>query len=212
MYFAEHYRWLVLKRYLGISGGRTTLLDIGCRDGLFLLDELARVRVGLDLEPHPLPNQDIPLVQADALHPPLRPASFETIFAFDVIEHIAEDERFLHTLVELLAPGGTLWLSTPCAGLRIWPAFLTKRASRGWGHLRNGYTAGQLQGMLPPGCRASFAYWNAPLMRAATLPLHVLSFTWPWLARQGATFCAWLDHFFPKGQRGYLIARIHKTG
>ncbi len=208
MYFAEHYRWLVVHRYLHISGGTTTLLDVGCGDGLFLLRQPARLRVGLDIRPRPIPGRPVPLVQADALHPPLSPASFDTIFAFDIIEHLADDRRFLAAVVELLAPGGTLWLSTPCAETRIWPAFLTARASRGWGHVRNGYTAEELQAMLPPTCTAEFTYWNEPFLRAMVLPLHVLSFIWPWLARLGATVCAWLDHFLPRGRRGHIFARI----
>ncbi|MBN1484052.1 MAG: class I SAM-dependent methyltransferase [Chloroflexia bacterium] len=210
MYYAQVYRWRELLHYLGISSGPASLLDVGCRDGFFLRGQPARLRVGLDLDPQPLPGSLLPLVRADALQAPLRPASFETIFSFDVIEHIPDDRRFLQALVELLAPGGTLWLSTPCADFRIWPAFLTARANRGWGHLRNGYSAAQIQGMLPPGCQAEFRYWNAPFLRAMTLPLHLLSFTWPWLARQGALLCAWLDHFFPRGRRGHLIACIDK--
>jgi len=208
MYFAEYYRWLVVHRYLHIVGGANMLLDVGCRDGSFLLEQPAHLRVGLDLNPVLPRERAVPLIQADALHPPLRPATFDTIFAFDVIEHVAEDEHFLHTLVELLTPGGTLWLSTPCADFRIWPAFLTARASWGWGHLRNGYTAEGLQQKIPPRCAITFTYWNEPFLRAATLPLHFLSFTWPWLAMRGAAVCAWLDHFFSKGTRGHLFARI----
>ena len=151
--------------------------------------------MGLDLPPRPLPGCPVPLVQADALFPPFRPASFETIFCFDVIEHVAEDKRLLATLVELLSPGGTLWLSTPCADFRLFPAFLMPRFNRGVGHLRNGYTVEELEGMLPPGCQATFTYWNEPFQRAFYLLLHFLSFTWPWLALRGAAFCAWLDHF-----------------
>jgi SAM-dependent methyltransferase len=211
MYFAEYYRWLLVHRYLKIVAGSTTLLDVGCRDGFFLLEQPARLRVGMDLHPVPLPERSVPLLQADALHPPLPAASFETIFAFDVIEHVEDDAGFLRSLAGLLAPGGTLWLSTPCADFTIWPAFLTRRASRGWGHLRNGYKAETIQALLPPTCQVEFIYWNAPFVRAATLPLHLLSFTWPWLALRGAALCAWLDHFFPRGERGHLFARVYKV-
>jgi len=208
MYFAEYYRWLVVHRYLSISGGATTLLDVGCHDGFFLCHQRARLRVGLDLHPRPLPGRPVPLVRAAALHPPFRPASFETVFCFDLLEHVADDRRLLETLVELLAPGGTLWLSTPCAGFRIFPAFLMPRFNRGVGHLRNGYTVEEVEQMLPPGCQATFISWNEPFQRAFYLPLHLLSFIWPWLAQRGAALCAWLDHFFPKGQRGHLFVRI----
>ncbi len=210
MYYAEYYRWLLVHRYFKVVSGLTTLLDVGCRDGLFLLDQSAQMRVGMDLHPVPLPEVPATLVQADALYPPFRPGSFETIFTFDVIEHVEDDAAFLRSVVELLAPGGTLWLTTPCADFRISPAFLTERASRGWGHLRNGYTAETLAAMLPADCQAAFSYWNAPFLRMFTLPLHFLSLVWPWLGMRGAALCAWLDHFFPKGERGHLLVRIHK--
>jgi len=210
MYYAEYYRWLVVHRYLGISGGPKSLLDVGCHDGFFLRHESAALRVGLDLRPVRRYGSEVLLVQADALRPPLRPASWETIFCFDLIEHVVDDERLLATLLDLLCPDGTLWLSTPCAETRIFPAFLTARASRGWGHVRNGYTVEELRGKLP-GCEVTFREWNEPFLRFACIPLHFLSLVWPWLGERAAALCAWLDHFFPAGRRGHLFVRVRRT-
>ncbi len=208
LYFAEYYRWLLVHRYLPISADKATLLDVGCRDGLFLLRQPARLRVGLDMNPVPLPGRPALLIQADALHPPLPPASFDTIFAFDVVEHIVDDTRFLATLVDLLAPGGALWLSTPCAGYRIWPAFLTDRLNRSAGHVRDGYTEQGLRDKLPPGCQATFYDWNEPFLRTGYVFLHALALAWPWLGLRATAACAWLDHFFSTGHRGHLFMRV----
>lgn len=210
MYFAEYYRWLVVFRYLRISGGDTTLLDVGCHDGYFLLQQRARLRVGLDRDPVPRWTGRVPLVQANALHPPLPPASFDTIFAFDLVEHVEDDVGLLKELVHLLAPGGTLWLSTPSAASRIWPPFLTARLHRSSGHVRNGYTFEELQQKLPSGCRAALTEWSEPFLRAFFVPLHFLSLLWPWLGHRATALCAWLDHFFPQGRRGHLFVRIDK--
>ncbi len=32
MHFASYYRWLVIKKYLGIEPSRTSVLDVGCDD------------------------------------------------------------------------------------------------------------------------------------------------------------------------------------
>jgi SAM-dependent methyltransferase len=212
MYFAQYYRWLVAHRYLGISGGDSTLLDVGCHDGAFLVQQSARLRIGLDLNPQPCPDRRVLLIQADALHPPLPPASFDTIFAFNIIEHIKDDAAFLQAQVDLLTPGGTLWLSTPCVESSIWPRFLSNRLHDRSGHVRPGYSVEELQQKIPRGCRATFFEWNAPFLRLGYAPFHVLSHNWPWLALRLTALCAWLDHFFPQGGRGYLFARITETG
>jgi len=43
----------------------------------------------------------------------LPPASFDLVAAIEVIEHVAEDRRFVEKAFDLLKPGGTLYLTTP---------------------------------------------------------------------------------------------------
>ncbi len=52
------------------------------------------------------------LLQLDARHMPYR-AHFDLVCAFDVLEHIEEDERVLVELYETLEPGGGLLLTVP---------------------------------------------------------------------------------------------------
>ncbi len=49
-------------------------------------------------------------------HSPFREQSFDALTYFDVIEHVAEPEKFLASGRQLLTPGGTLVITTPDAG------------------------------------------------------------------------------------------------
>ncbi len=44
------------------------------------------------------------------------PEAFRTVFACDVLEHVADPEPFLAAIARLLAPGGVLLVSTPDVG------------------------------------------------------------------------------------------------
>ncbi|MFD2043329.1 class I SAM-dependent methyltransferase [Ornithinibacillus salinisoli] len=60
---------------------------------------------------HPLSS----FVEGDVTDPelPQKLGTFDCILSFETIEHIHEEERFLHNIYQLLNPGGTLILSTP---------------------------------------------------------------------------------------------------
>ena len=97
-------------------------LEVGCGNGA-VLAEVAGLRrwtrlVGSELHPSGLANARERLepgaefMQMDARHIPLRSA-FELVGAFDVIEHIEEDEAVLTELGAALVPGGGLLLTVP---------------------------------------------------------------------------------------------------
>ncbi|WP_237908230.1 class I SAM-dependent methyltransferase [Azospirillum brasilense] len=97
-------------------------LEVGCGNGA-VLAEVARLRrwtrlVGSELHPSGLINARERLepgaefMQMDARRIPLRSA-FELVGAFDVIEHIEEDEAVLTELGAALVPGGGLLLTVP---------------------------------------------------------------------------------------------------
>jgi len=54
----------------------------------------------------------VPLYQMDARHVPFR-AEFDAVAAFDVIEHIDEDEAALREMTAALRPGGGLLVTVP---------------------------------------------------------------------------------------------------
>jgi len=90
-------------------------LDIGCWKGEFfeLLPE-GWHHTGLDLERHPELPSDVTFVSGSASEPlPFPDASFELIFAGEIIEHLLETSRFLAECHRVLKQGGRLVLTTP---------------------------------------------------------------------------------------------------
>lgn len=95
--------------------------EIGCGTG-FVLEGLAARRPGLRLtgtEIHPeaiaFAERRVPgarFVRADARHLPFE-ADFDVVGAFDVLEHIPEDEAALAEMRRALRPGGGLILTVP---------------------------------------------------------------------------------------------------
>jgi SAM-dependent methyltransferase len=99
---------------------RNLVLEVGCGSGLSGAVSRAGLGsgtrwVGLDLTDavdvaqarlgrHP----DAGFVQADLLHPPFRPATFDAIFTEGVLHHTPSTEEALSSVVTLLAPGGEI--------------------------------------------------------------------------------------------------------
>jgi 2-polyprenyl-3-methyl-5-hydroxy-6-metoxy-1,4-benzoquinol methylase len=97
------------------------VLDVGCGEGLFAA-ELARAGarvVAIDVAEEPLrrartrhPELDLRLVEGEGSWP-LPDASFDVVWAGEVIEHVADTARWLSEVRRVVRPGGTLLLSTP---------------------------------------------------------------------------------------------------
>jgi 2-polyprenyl-3-methyl-5-hydroxy-6-metoxy-1,4-benzoquinol methylase len=100
------------------------VLDVGCGEGRFAAElERAGARVmGIDVA-------ERPLARARALHPRLElrlvdgegswdlgDASFDVVWAGEVIEHVADTAAWLSELRRVLRSGGRLLLSTPAHG------------------------------------------------------------------------------------------------
>ena len=105
------------------SGER--LLDVGCAEGRFAA-ELVRAGVtvvGVDVAREPLrrararhADLDLRVVPADGSWP-LEDASFDVVWAGEVIEHVADTASFLSEVRRVLRPRGRLLLSTPDHGV-----------------------------------------------------------------------------------------------
>src|ERR1700730_11103050 len=100
------------------------VLDVGCGEGRFAA-ELARSGarvVGIDVAEEPLrrarelyPELDVRLVDAQGGWK-LADASFDVVWAGEVIEHVADTAAWLSEVRRVLRSGGRLLLSTPAHG------------------------------------------------------------------------------------------------
>ena len=210
MHYASYYRWLIIQDWVRVTAS-DRLLDVGCDDGEIIARMPAALRIGVDLNPRSPDPHTIWLVRSTAQSLPLPSGYFSAVFAFDLIEHVEQDQVVLAELVRVLAPNGTLWLSTPCADFAIFPRWLMGRATQSWGHVRNGYTVAELERKLPGGMSLDVMIWNEPFLRACYLGLRILNSISPAMARSLARVCLNLDRSFTQGLRGHLFVRIRKN-
>jgi SAM-dependent methyltransferase len=122
------------------SPGRDRLCDVGCGDGQFL--ELARSRGwqphGVELNPPAVARarQRSATVFEGTLESmaDLPWGTFSAVTSWDVLEHTPEPRRFAERLVRLLAPGGTLTVTTLNRRSLAALCFRTKWSMVGPGH------------------------------------------------------------------------------
>ncbi len=97
------------------------VLDVGCGEGRFTAELAAAGAdvVGIDVAGEPLrrarvahPDVDVRLVDAFASWP-LADASFDAVWAGEVVEHVADTAGWLSEVRRVLRPGGRLLVSTP---------------------------------------------------------------------------------------------------
>ncbi len=160
-----------------VSAGER-VLDVGCGEGHFAA-ELVRAGtevVGIDLAAEPLRrarerHPELDLRQVPAAGPwPLQDASFDVVWAGEVIEHVADTAGWLSELRRVLRSGGRLLLSTPDHGrLRMLGWALAPRAFAAHfdprsDHLRF-YTRSALSELLE-----DFGFRDVAVRRAGGLP------------------------------------------
>ena len=137
------------------------VLDLGCGEGRFAA-ELARAGVvvlGADAAEEPLrraraaqPDLDTRLIEGEGEWP-FADASFEAVWAGEVIEHVADTAGWLSEVRRVLLPGGRLLLSTPLVGafelmrLALWRRERERALDPRGEHLRF-YDAGALRVLL----------------------------------------------------------------
>ncbi len=109
---------------LGRVGPGERVLDVGCGEGRFAAElQCAGVSVvGIDVAEQPLararalyPRLELRLVEAEGSWD-LEDASFDVVWAGEVIEHVADTAAWLSELRRVLRSGGRLLLSTPAHG------------------------------------------------------------------------------------------------
>jgi 2-polyprenyl-3-methyl-5-hydroxy-6-metoxy-1,4-benzoquinol methylase len=154
------------------------VLDVGCGEGRFAaeLGKTGAEVVGIDVAAEPLrrareryPELDLRQISAEGAWP-LEDASFDAVWAGEVIEHVTDTAGWLSELRRVLRSGGVLLLSTPDHGrLRMlgWAlaprAFATHFDPRA-DHLRF-YTRRTLSELLE-----DFGFQDVAVRRAGGLP------------------------------------------
>ncbi len=165
-------RFDVLRRLAGglISGARE-MAEIGCGHGLLqrqIEEAYGREVTGFDLNEYAL-RQNLSRIskvccydiyQEDAA---LR-ERFDLIFLFDVLEHVADEDRFFKALMFHLAPAGKVVVNVPAG---TWAYSTYDQAA---GHVRR-YSIRKLQAA--PGRSdlevTDWSYWGFPLVPALAL-------------------------------------------
>ena len=140
-----------VRRVLEVGGGQSGLTS--------MLYPSAQV-VSIDLEPsfgrsgsNRRPGQAF--LAADATRLPFRDGGFDAVTYFDVLEHIPDDQRAVAEALRVLAPGGSLLVTSPNEHWRF-PYHRVLRAlcptdadvMAEWGHVRRGYTTGELEALV----------------------------------------------------------------
>lgn len=124
----------LILRYIKDSRGKT-FLEVGCGTGIVLrlLESLGFRVFGLDINKKALEyakrGTKATLIQKSFLTYNTKKL-FDVVGAFDVLEHIRSDEKFLRKSHDVLKPGGHVFLTVP-AGMWLWS--IVDEAS---GHIR----------------------------------------------------------------------------
>lgn len=107
-----HRRRLEVLRRFTLDRRYSFALDVGCGEGLLKKMGVPRT-VGIDIQPGPNVT-----ITASAESLPFRNATFELVFAGEVIEHLTDPAMALKDWVRVLKEGGRMVISTP-NGLRV---------------------------------------------------------------------------------------------
>ncbi len=111
------------------------ILDVGCARGDFLLQMRARRWIIAGVEPTDWLAGEalglgIPVWTGTLEQVRLRPATFDVVTIWDVLEHVADPVADLQRVRRLLAPGGRVLINTPLAD--GWDARLFGPGWSGW--------------------------------------------------------------------------------
>lgn len=105
-----------------LTRGGLRILDVGCGTGALAHElEAFGTVVALDRSTQALAFARATgvhrTVAGEAFDPPFRSASFDLVTAFDVLEHVDDDDAMLRNLAGLLAPHGAIAIHVPA-----WPS------------------------------------------------------------------------------------------
>ncbi|HET9124621.1 MAG TPA: methyltransferase domain-containing protein [Solirubrobacteraceae bacterium] len=181
---AENYwfrRHLAVYEWIGARVLGARVCDMACGEGYGaqVLARGAASVVGVDANPEAFEHARL-RYRSDNLHFERgmveshgEPGSFDAVVFLQTIEHVRDPAAVLRHMRGLLAPGGTLYVSTPNV-LTLAPAGAEK-SNNPW-HIRE-YRAAEFQAL----CRSAFARVQVlGLHHARRLWLHAIALRWGW--------------------------------
>jgi SAM-dependent methyltransferase len=144
-----------ITNYLGNTHG-LSCLDIGADNGVisYLLRQQGGTWQSADLDEQTvaairlLVEQEV--YQIDGQHTPFRDHAFDRVIIVDFLEHIHTDREFIDEMYRIMKPGGVLILNVPHAkrSLLRQIRLAIGQTDEKHGHVRPGYTAGELRALL----------------------------------------------------------------
>ncbi|MGN6612195.1 MAG: class I SAM-dependent methyltransferase [Angustibacter sp.] len=169
----DHHWWYRERRVLlerdlrGLRPG--TALDVGAAGGgnTRVLRRLGWNAIALEYGPEGAQvahERGLPTLRGDATALPVADASLDLVVAFDVLEHLDDDDAAVREVRRVLRPGGRYLVAVPCDP-RLWSAH-----DEAVGHVRR-YTRATLSSLL---VRGGFALgpmrsWNVLLRPVVSL-------------------------------------------
>jgi SAM-dependent methyltransferase len=137
-------RHLLAAALRGISPGRA--VDVGAAGGgnTRVLRDLGWQAAALEYGPEGAQvaaERGLPVMRADATLLPIVTGALDLVVAFDVLEHLVDDDACASEIHRVLAPGGTFLVAVPCDPA-LWSAH-----DEAVGHVRR-YTRPTLQALL----------------------------------------------------------------
>lgn len=160
----------IIERYFS---GMKNFLEIGCGTG-FVLSGVAKAYPEMDISASEIDPAGLPFVaqqtktahlfQMDARQIPFKD-EFDIVGAFDVIEHVEEDETVLKQMFKACKPGGGLIVTVPQHPW-LWSPLDT------WSHHKRRYTRNELTGKIR---KAGFHIVKSVSFVSLLLPLMMLS-------------------------------------
>ncbi len=101
--------WQFLKTQLLHLPSDALILDVGAGRGDFFSAYAGRDFIALDVYPYP----EVDIVCDLTTDNPFRPASFDAIILFNVMEHVYDTHALLQSLAAMLKPNGVLLVTIP---------------------------------------------------------------------------------------------------
>jgi len=157
-------------------------------------------------------SRGLDAIHADARDLPLPSSSFDLVVAFEILEHIQEDDQAAAELFRVLRPGGSALISVP-SGMDLWSAHDVAVS-----HVRRYDRAGLRKVIEDAGFVVDELWsWNVLLrpvvaLRRRSARGNELNEHTPWLVNHALTAIVTAERYLPtRSRRGVsLILKAHK--